>query len=56
MDAVGMKAFVNRVRKVHEMRHRLVRHDNVGRGDGFLLIQAPDVQFMNGEDAGNLDP
>ncbi len=51
MDAVGVETFANCLRLLHEVGHILVRNDNVGRGDGLLLVKPPDMQFVH-----RLDP
>lgn len=54
MDAVAMQAFINRVGEPHKIRDHAVRQQNVHRGKRFLLVEAPDVQFVDGFDAGDL--
>lgn len=55
MYTVCMEALVDRIGQVHEAGHLRIGEDDVGGGDRFLLVEPPDVQFVDGEDAGDLD-
>lgn len=47
VDAVGVEALVDGPGLLDEVRHGLVRDDDVGGRDGLLLVETPDVQLMD---------
>lgn len=49
-----MKAFIDRVGKPDKIGDHAVRQQNVYRRKRFLLVEAPDVQFMDGFNTGDL--
>lgn len=54
MDAVCVEAFVDSLGERHEVRELCVRDTDVCRRESFALIETPDTQLMNGEDAVDL--
>lgn len=54
VNAVGMQALGHRLGAVHELRHTVIRHNDVGGRDGLLLVQTPDMQLVDRLDTGNL--
>lgn len=54
MNTVSVKALVDCLREAHKVIQCGLGHDDVGRGEGFALVQAPDVEFVDGEHAGDL--
>ena len=54
MYAVSVKAFADALRLGHEACEGGVGRDDVRGGYGFVLIEAPDVQFVDGSYARNL--
>lgn len=55
MNTVGVQALGHHLGAVHEFRHTVIRHNDVGGRDGLLLVKTPDVQLMNRLDAGDLE-
>lgn len=49
-----MEALVDGLREAHKVVHSGLGYDNVSRSKGFTLVQTPDVEFVNGQHAGNL--
>lgn len=49
-----MQALADSAGSGHEVRHVVVGHDDVGGCDGFLLVETPDVQLVDGLDSGDL--
>lgn len=54
VDTICVETFVNMPRRLDEGGHRLVRNNDMGRREGLALVQAPDVEFMNGFHPGDL--
>lgn len=53
MDPVRMEALVDNLGRVHEVGDQFIGDSQVHRCEGFFLIESPDMQFMDGFDAGN---
>jgi len=47
MDAVRMQTFAHLLRLLHEAADGRVVCDGVQRGDCLLLVEAPDVEFVD---------
>lgn len=54
MDPVCVEALINRSSCLQEIRKRRIANHNMHRRQSLLLIETPDVKFVNGMDAGNL--
>lgn len=54
MDAVGVQTFVDELRADHPVREGVVGCEDVGGGQRFVLREAPDVEFVDGEGAADL--
>ncbi len=54
VDPVGVQTFSNCLCLGHEAGDVRVRDDDVRRGDGLLLVEAPDVELVDRDDAGDL--
>lgn len=54
VNAVCVEAFVDGLGERHEVRDLCVRDADVCRRQSFALVEAPDTQLMNGEDAVDL--
>ena len=54
MNAISVEALADCLREAHEVIQCGLGHDDVGRGEGFALVQAPDVEFVDGEHARDL--
>lgn len=49
-----MKTLIDRVRNAHERGHSGLADDNMDGRERLFLVQAPDVQLVNGENARDL--
>lgn len=47
VNTVGVQALGHRLCAVHEFRHTVIGHNDVGRRDGLFLVQTPDVQLVH---------
>lgn len=47
MDPVAVEAVVHGLCYLHELGDRLVGHGDVDGGEGFFLVEAPDVEFVD---------
>jgi hypothetical protein len=54
MDAVRVKTLVDELGADHPVRERVVGGEDVGRGERFVLREAPDVEFVDREGAADL--
>jgi hypothetical protein len=54
MDAIGVKTFPNCLSLFHKTRNIRIGNQDVGRCDGLLLVEAPDVQLVNAVDTRDL--
>lgn len=54
MDPVSVEALIDGLYKAYEVIKGRFGYDKVGRGEGFALVEALDVELVNGKDAGNL--
>jgi hypothetical protein len=53
MNPICMETFANSLGQTIEVRNDITVENHVRSGEGFGLIQAPDVEFVDGEDAGD---
>jgi hypothetical protein len=54
MNSISVETFINDASDAHEVLDGVLRNNNVHRGEGLLLIQTPNVEFMDCIDAGDL--
>jgi hypothetical protein len=54
MNAIRMQTLVDSVCDGHEGLHSVVTDGDVSGCESLLLVQPPDVQLVNGENAGDL--
>lgn len=54
MDPVGVKTFADGFRFVHKIHDTIFVEDDVDRGDGFVLVESPDVQLVDRIDSWDL--
>jgi hypothetical protein len=55
MNTICVQTFIDSFGLCMETLQGNVVNNNVGRGERFLLVQAPDVKFVNRDDAWNLE-
>lgn len=54
MDAVGVQALADALGAGHEAGQGRVGGNDVGGSDGFVLVEAPGMEFVDGDDARDL--
>lgn len=54
VNAIGMETLVDDLGSLQEVGNRSIRDDDMHGGEGFLLVETPDVELMDGVHSRNL--
>lgn len=54
MNPIRMETFSNRLGETVKVNNDITVENHMRRGEGLSLIESPDVQFVDGQDTGDL--